>query len=113
MSSEHVDEMGMGGNSWILGVRGVVAILLGLYALLVPGLAVVTLILAFGVGILLEGILSIVAAVRVHDHDRRFAPRVAPVTVAQSARLGRWPPQGPDATATSYFSIAKSSTSKI
>ena len=43
MSSEHVDEMGMGGNSLILGVRGVVAILFGLYALLVPGLAVVTL----------------------------------------------------------------------
>jgi len=32
----------------------VVGILFGLYALLVPGLAMVTLILAFGVGILLE-----------------------------------------------------------
>jgi uncharacterized membrane protein HdeD (DUF308 family) len=61
MSSEDVDEMGMGRNSWILGVRGVVAILFGLYALLVPGLALATLILAFGEGILLEGILSIVA----------------------------------------------------
>jgi uncharacterized membrane protein HdeD (DUF308 family) len=55
----------------------VVAILFGLYALLVPGLAVVAVILAFDVGILLEGILSIVAAVRVHDHDQRF-PRAWP-----------------------------------
>lgn len=67
-------KIGMGRNSWILGVRGVVAILFGLYALLVPGLALATLILAFGVCILLEGILSIVSAVRVHDHKQRSLP---------------------------------------
>ena len=66
--------IGMGRNSWILGVRGVVAILFGLYALLAPWRALATLILAFGVCILLEGILSIVAAVRVHDHNQRSLP---------------------------------------
>jgi uncharacterized membrane protein HdeD (DUF308 family) len=66
--------IGMGRNSWILGVRGVVAILFGLYALLVPRRALATLILVFGVCILVEGILSIVAAVRVHDHNQRSLP---------------------------------------
>jgi uncharacterized membrane protein HdeD (DUF308 family) len=66
--------IGMGRNSWILGLRGVLAILFGLYALLAPGLALASLILAFGVCILLEGILSIVAAVRVHDQNQRSFP---------------------------------------
>jgi uncharacterized membrane protein HdeD (DUF308 family) len=67
-------KIGMGRNAWILGVRGVVAILFGLYALLVPGRALATLIMAFGVCILLEGILGIVAAVRVHEHNQRSLP---------------------------------------
>jgi len=64
----------MGQNSWILGVRGVVAILFGLYALLVPGVALATLILTFGVCILLEGVLGIAAAVRIHDQRGRSLP---------------------------------------
>src|SRR5215475_2202365 len=64
----------MGRNSWILGVRGVVAILFGLYALFAPRRALATLILVFGVCNLLEGILAIVAAVRVHDHKQRSLP---------------------------------------
>jgi uncharacterized membrane protein HdeD (DUF308 family) len=67
-------KIGMGRNSWILGVRGVVAILFGLYALLLPRLALATLILVFGTCILLEGVLGIVAAVRVHDHNERSLP---------------------------------------
>jgi uncharacterized membrane protein HdeD (DUF308 family) len=66
--------IGMGRNWWILGVRGVVAILFGLYALLAPYRALATLILVFGVCILLEGILGIVAAVRVHGHRQRSLP---------------------------------------
>ena len=66
--------IGMGRNSWILGVRGVVAILFGLYALLAPWRALATLILVFGVCALLEGVLSIVAAVRVRDHNQRSLP---------------------------------------
>ncbi len=67
-------KIGMGRNWWILGVRGVIAILFGLFALLAPWRALATLILAFGVCILLEGILSIVAAVRVHDRNERSLP---------------------------------------
>jgi uncharacterized membrane protein HdeD (DUF308 family) len=66
--------IGMGRNSWILGVRGVVAILFGLYALFAPWSALATLILAFGVCILLEGILGIVAAMRVRGHNQRSLP---------------------------------------
>lgn len=67
-------KIGMGRNSWILGVRGVMAILFGLFALLAPWRALATLILAFGVCIILEGILGIVAALRVHDHNERSLP---------------------------------------
>ncbi len=67
-------KIGMGRNWWILGVRGVVAILFGLYALLVPRLALDALIPVFGVCLLLEGILSIVAALRVHSHNQRSLP---------------------------------------
>jgi uncharacterized membrane protein HdeD (DUF308 family) len=64
----------MGRNSWILSVRGVVAIFFGLYALFMPGRALATLILVFGLCIVLEGVLSIVAAVRVHSHHERSLP---------------------------------------
>jgi uncharacterized membrane protein HdeD (DUF308 family) len=67
-------KVAMGRNSWILGIRGVVAILFGLYALLVPGRALATLILVFGMCIVLEGVLGIVAAIRVHDHRQRSLP---------------------------------------
>src|SRR5215831_3032764 len=67
-------KIAMGRNAWILGLRGIVAILFGLYALLVPGSALATLILVFGVCILVEGALGITAAVRVHDHRGRSLP---------------------------------------
>jgi len=51
-----------------------VAILFGLYALLAPGRALATLILVFGVCVILEGVLAIVAAVRVHDYRERSLP---------------------------------------
>src|SRR5262245_9770902 len=69
-------KVAMGRNSWILGARGIVAILFGLYALLVPGGALATLILVFGICLLLEGILSIVAALRVRDRGERSLPIV-------------------------------------
>src|SRR5262245_14855393 len=67
-------KVAMGRNSWILGVRGVVAILFGLYALFAPGRVLSTLILVFGICILLQGILGIAAAMRVHDHNERSLP---------------------------------------
>src|SRR2546426_3652665 len=66
-------KIGMGQNWWILAARAVLAILFGLYVLVAPGRALAAIILAFGVAVLLAGILAIVAAVRVHDqHERSF-----------------------------------------
>ena len=67
-------KIGMGRNWWLLAVRGVLAILFGLYALLMPGLALATLILAFGVFVLLSGVLGLLAAMRVRDHRERSLP---------------------------------------
>jgi len=67
-------KVGMGRNWWLLVVRGVLAILFGLYALLVPGMALATLILAFGVCVLLSGVLGLLAAMRVRDHNERSLP---------------------------------------
>src|SRR5262245_45104116 len=69
-------KIAMGRNSWILGVRGVIAILFGLYALLEPGLGLPTLILVFGVCLLLEGVLGIMAAVRIRHRKERSLPIV-------------------------------------
>src|SRR5262245_14319640 len=73
-STEEPMKIGMGRNWWLLGVRGVLAILFGLYTLLVPGLALAALILAFGVCVLVSGILGIAAAVRVRARNQRSLP---------------------------------------
>ena len=51
-------KISIGQNWWILAARGALAILFGLYALLRPGMALSTIIMAFGVVVLLGGILS-------------------------------------------------------
>ena len=60
-------------NWWMVVARGVLAILFGLYALFAPGLALDTLIMLFGVAILVAGLLSIVAGVR-KEANRQAAP---------------------------------------
>ena len=55
---------GLGRNWWMVALRGILAVAFGLYALFVPGLALAAIIMAFGVVVLLGGILAIVAGVR-------------------------------------------------
>ena len=69
-------KVSVGRNWWILALRGVLAILFGLYALLRPGMALATIIMAFGVVVLLAGILSIVAGTRAHDRHLHSWPIV-------------------------------------
>jgi len=54
----------LGENWWVVVARGVLAIVFGLYALFVPGLALESLIMVFGIMVLVAGLLAIVAGVR-------------------------------------------------
>jgi uncharacterized membrane protein HdeD (DUF308 family) len=51
-------------NWWVVALRGLAAIVFGVIALLMPGITLAALILLFGVYAVVEGIFSIVAAVR-------------------------------------------------
>ncbi len=51
-------------NWWAIALRGVVAILFGLAAFLLPGLTVAALVLLYGAYVLVDGIFAIVAAIR-------------------------------------------------
>jgi uncharacterized membrane protein HdeD (DUF308 family) len=59
-------------NWWALVVRGVLAIIFGILALVWPGLTVVALVALFGAFALVDGILALVAAFRAHGRGRRW-----------------------------------------
>lgn len=67
---------GLGRNWWIVAARGVLAVAFGLYALFVPGLALAAIIMAFGVMVLLAGILAIVAGTRRQDEHQPSWPLI-------------------------------------
>jgi uncharacterized membrane protein HdeD (DUF308 family) len=52
---------------WMVLLRGVLAVLLGLVALFAPGIALLGLIVLFGVYAILDGITAVVAGVRAHS----------------------------------------------
>lgn len=51
-------------NWWILALRGVLAIILGLIALFYPGIALAAFIIVFGVYAIIDGIAAVVIAIR-------------------------------------------------
>jgi uncharacterized membrane protein HdeD (DUF308 family) len=57
-------------NWWVVALRGALAAAFGLYALLVPGLALATLIMVFGAMVLVAGILGIVTGIRRQAHHK-------------------------------------------
>lgn len=61
-------------NWWALALRGGLAILFGLIALLMPGVTLTTLMLLFAAYMLLGGILAIVAGVRAAERHGRSMP---------------------------------------
>jgi uncharacterized membrane protein HdeD (DUF308 family) len=61
-------------NWWALALRGALAILFGLIALLLPGVTLATLMLFFAAYMLLGGILAIVAGVRAAERHGRSMP---------------------------------------
>lgn len=61
-------------NWWVLALRGGAAILLGVLALVLPGVTVATLALTFAAYLLLDGILAILAGLRASRRHRRALP---------------------------------------
>lgn len=61
-------------NWWALALRGVAAILLGLFAFLVPGVTLAALVLLFGAYALVDGIFAIIAGIRAAERHERWWP---------------------------------------
>jgi uncharacterized membrane protein HdeD (DUF308 family) len=59
-------------NWWALALRGVLAILFGLAAFVVPGITLTTLVLFFGAYVLVDGIFTIIAGVRSYGERQRW-----------------------------------------
>jgi uncharacterized membrane protein HdeD (DUF308 family) len=59
-------------NWWALALRGVLAVLFGVVAFVLPGVTLAILIALFGVYALVDGFLSIVAGVKAAEHHERF-----------------------------------------
>ena len=73
---------GLPRNWKALAARGVLAVLFGLFCLTQPGIALPSLIVAFGLAVLLSGILAIVAGVRSDENDERSWPLTAEGLIA-------------------------------
>ena len=59
-------------NWWVLAVRGVLAVLLGIVAFAAPGAALTVLIAFFGAYALVDGVFALIAAARWHHPDERW-----------------------------------------
>jgi uncharacterized membrane protein HdeD (DUF308 family) len=78
---------GLARNWKALAARGVLAILFGLFALTRPGTALPTLVMGFGLAVLLSGILAIVAGVRAEENRERSWPLVSEGVIAIAVGL--------------------------
>jgi uncharacterized membrane protein HdeD (DUF308 family) len=78
---------------WML-LRGVLAILFGLFALLNPGIALATLVLVFGAYAVADGVLMIVAAVANRDEQPRWVALLIGgiLGIAAGVLTFVWPP---------------------
>ena len=59
-------------NWWLFAVRGVLAIVFGLLALIWPGSAMLVLVLLFGSFALMDGIFAVAAGIASHGHFERW-----------------------------------------
>src|SRR2546430_16741266 len=62
-------------NWWALALRGVLAILLGVAVVVLPGITLSSLVVLFGAYALVDGVLAIIAGVRAAErHERWWSP---------------------------------------
>jgi uncharacterized membrane protein HdeD (DUF308 family) len=59
-------------NWWVIGLRGVFAILFGIIAIFVPGVTLTALVLLFAAYMFVDGVLAIIAAVRAARRHERW-----------------------------------------
>ena len=78
---------GLPRNWRALAARGVLAVLVGLFALTQPGITLRFLVMGFGVAVLLSGILGIAAGVRADENDERSWPLTTEGVVAVAMGL--------------------------
>ena len=63
---------GLARNWWVIALRGVFAILFGIIAIVLPGVAIASLVLLFAAYMLADGLLAIVAGVRAARQGERW-----------------------------------------
>lgn len=63
-------------NWWAVALRGVVAIIFGLFALFSPVATLASLVFVFGIYMLVDGVFAIVAGVRAAAHHERWGPLI-------------------------------------
>src|SRR5260221_1924510 len=63
-------------NWWALALRGVLAIALGVVALLMPGIRLAALVLLFAAYMLVDGIFAVIAGIRAAERHERWWPLV-------------------------------------
>ena len=80
-------------NWWALALRGAAAILLGILALMMPGVTVATLALTFAAYLLLDGVFAILAGIRASRHHERSLPFILEGVVSLIAGIvaALWP----------------------
>src|SRR5919206_765718 len=61
-------------NWWAIALRGVIALLFGLAAFFWPGRTLFALVFLFGAYVLVDGVLSLIAAIRAAEHHTRWWP---------------------------------------
>src|SRR5438445_12650861 len=59
-------------NWWLIALRGVLAIVFGLLAFFMPGLALLSLVLLFGAYALVDGVIAIVSGLWHHKENSRW-----------------------------------------
>lgn len=80
-------------NWWAIGLRGVLAIVFGLIALFLPGATMLSLVLVFAAYTLIDGVFSIVSAVRAAEAGKRWGALVLEgiVSIAVAVIAVVWP----------------------
>ena len=90
-------------NWWAVGIRGTLAVIFGLIALLVPGATMLSLVLVFAAYAFADGVFAIVSAMRAADANQRWDYLILEgvVDICAAALAVMWP--GPTVVAFVYL----------